>query len=122
MTTIVLWADKFDETADFYRLLLNARFENRSEGFVSIISDSHEILLHRVPTEWASDISVPPSVREENPLKPCFQVSSIADARESVAATNGCVFDADREQSYGSKTYCDGYDPEGNVIEVYSVN
>jgi predicted enzyme related to lactoylglutathione lyase len=119
MTSLVLWADNFDETAEFYRLLLNARFENKSDDFVSIVSDANEVLLHRVPAEWASVISVPPVVREENPLKPCFEVASIDEARTAVAHTNGLVFASDREQAHGSKTYCDGFDPEGNVIQLF---
>ena len=120
MTKIVLWADKFDETAEFYRLLLNAEFKHASDGFVSIVGARNEVLLHAVPAQWASEISVPPALRDESPLKPCFEVESIARAREAVSATNGLILDADREQTHGDMTYCDGNDPEGNVIQVYT--
>ncbi len=53
MTKIVLWADKFDETAEFYRLLLNAEFKHASDGFVSIVGERNEVLLHAVPAQWA---------------------------------------------------------------------
>ena len=121
MTTLVLWADNFDEMAEFYRLLLNANFEHKSGDFVSIVSETNEVLLHRVPAEWASAISVPPVLREENPLKPCFEVASIEEARSAVSKTNGQVFAPDREQTHGQKTYCDGFDPEGNVIQLFVV-
>ena len=120
MTKIVLWADKFDETAEFYRLLLNAEFKHASNEFVTIVGAQNEVLLHAVPAQWASDISVPPALREESPLKPCFEVVSIARARDAVSATNGLILGADREQTHGIMTYCDGNDPEGNVIQVYT--
>ena len=120
MTKIVLWADKFDETAEFYRLLLNAEFKHASDGFVSIVGERNEVLLHAVPPQWASDISVPPALREESTLKPCFEVESIARARDAVSGTNGLIQSADREQTHGNMTYCDGNDPEGNVIQVYT--
>ena len=120
MTKIVLWADKFDETAEFYSLLLNAEFKHASDGFVSIVGERNEVLLHAVPAQWASDISVPPALRDESPLKPCFEVESIARAREAVSGTNGLILGPDREQTHGKMTYCDGNDPEGNVIQVYT--
>ena len=121
MTKIVLWADKFDETAEFYRFLLNAELKHASDGFVSIVGAQNEVLLHAVPAQWASDISVPPALRDESPIKPCFQVESIARARDSVSGTNGLIQSADREQTHGNMTYCDGNDPEGNVIQVYTI-
>ena len=121
MTKIVLWADKFDETAEFYRLLLNAEFKHASSEFVSIVGARNEVLLHAIPAQWASDISVPPALRDESPLKPCFEVESIARARDSVSGTNGLIQSADREQTHGNMTYCDGNDPEGNVIQVYTI-
>jgi len=120
MTTIVLWADKFDETAEFYRLLLDGEFLNASLDFVSIVASGNEVLLHRVPAEWASEISNPPVRREENPIKPVFEVESIEEARAAIAGTSGCLFDASKEQTYGAQSYCDGCDPDGNIIQVAS--
>ncbi len=120
MTKIVLWADKFDETAEFYRLLLDAEFKHASDGFVSIVGANNEVLLHAVPAQWVSDISVPPALRDESPLKPCFEVESITRARAAVSGTNGLILGADREQTHGEVIYCDGNDPEGNVIQRYA--
>ncbi len=120
MTKIVLWADKFDETAEFYSLLLNADCKHVSDGFVSIVVDHNDVLLHAIPAQWESDISVPPALRDESPMKPCFKVESIAGAREAVSGTNGLILGADREQTHGNMAYCDGNDPEGNVIQVYT--
>lgn len=118
MTTIVLWADKFAETAEFYQRLLGAEQLDSSEEFVRIANQKHEILLHRVPAQWASEIQIPPKLREDNPLKPVFEVASIEIARKAVSETHGSVFDQSTEQTYSNRKYCDGFDPEGNIFQL----
>ncbi len=119
MTTIVLWADRFEECRDFYQSLLSATLTDESAEFVNITGYSGSVLLHRVPAEWASDTSLPAEVREENPIKPVFQVTSIAQVRSAIEQCSGELFDSSREQTYGGVTYCDGVDPDGNVIQVF---
>ena len=119
MTTVVLWADRFDECRDFYRNLLGADLMHESPNFVDVRSHSAGVLLHRVPEEWASDTSQPAEPREENPIKPVFEVASIEDARASVSESAGRLFDSSTQQTYGQVTYCDGVDPDGNVIQVF---
>jgi catechol 2,3-dioxygenase-like lactoylglutathione lyase family enzyme len=119
MTTIVLWADRFEECRDFYRTLLSATLSDESVDFVNVSGANGSVLLHRVPEEWASDTSQPAEVREENPIKPVFEVSSIALIREALVDSTGRLFDANREQTYGDTTYCDGVDPDGNVLQAF---
>ncbi len=119
MTTVVLWADRFDECRDFYQAILDATLEHESETFVDIRSANNAVLLHRVPEEWASDTSKPAEPREENPIKPVFEVDNIEDARASVSSSAGQLFDPSTQQTYGAMTYCDGVDPDGNVIQVF---
>ena len=118
---IVLWANRFDEVVDFYALLLSAEVADRSDGFARVHSDTSEVLVHRVPAEYATQVRIPPVIQEENPIKPVFEVAAIALARDSVAGTDGRVFGAEYEAVYGPWRYCDGYDPDGNVIQVRSV-
>ena len=120
MTTIVLWADTFEQTTEFYRKLLGASLQHASDEFVSIVASGNEVLLHRVPEQWATEIANPPKIREENPIKPCFEVDSIEDARLAVLGSHGWVLAAETEQAHGDKTYCDAVDPEGNVIQLFS--
>jgi catechol 2,3-dioxygenase-like lactoylglutathione lyase family enzyme len=119
MTTIVLWADRFEECRDFYQTLLSATLSDESADFVNVTGVNGSVLLHRVPEEWASDTSQPAEVREENPIKPVFQVSSISQVRDALAESTGRLFDATREQTYGDTTYCDGVDPDGNVVQAF---
>lgn len=118
MTKLVLWVDNFDECSEFYRRLLNGKLKHASDEFVEVCGESGCLLLHRVPTEWASDISNPPKVREDNPMKPVFEVVSIEDARVAVEGTGGKIFERETELTYGSVRYCDGFDPDGNIIQL----
>ncbi len=102
MTTVVLWAEQLEVSADFVR----------------ISSDANQILLHAVPAEYREGVSVPPAIREDAVMKPVYQVTSIAAARKAVQGLAGQVFASDREQSYGTTKYCDGYDTEGNVFQL----
>ena len=119
MTTVVLWVDRFEECRNFYRSMLGASLEHESEGFVDIRTPNHAVLLHRIPDEWASDTSQPAEPRDENPIKPVFEVSSIEVARASLSGSAGRLFDPSTQQTYGLMTYCDGVDPDGNVIQVF---
>lgn len=118
MTKLVLWVDKFDECAEFYRRLLDGRLEYASAEFVEVCGESGCVLLHRVPAEWSSEIASPPLLREQNPMKPVFKVRSIDAARAAVSDSDGLIFGEDREQTHGSSRYCDGFDPDGNVIQL----
>jgi predicted enzyme related to lactoylglutathione lyase len=118
VTTVVLWAEQLEVSADFYAALLSAEKSDQSADFVRISSEENQILLHAVPSEYREGVSVPPTIREEAVMKPVYQVKSIASAREAVQALAGQVFASDREQSYGTAKYCDGFDPEGNVFQL----
>ncbi len=119
MTTVVLWADRFDECRDFYRHLLGAHLMHESPTFVEVRSECAAVLLHRVPAEWASDTSKPAQTREDNPIKPVFEVASIEGARAALSHIAGRLFDPSTQQTYELMTYCDGVDPDGNVIQVF---
>jgi predicted enzyme related to lactoylglutathione lyase len=57
-------------------------------------------------------------LRETNPIKPVFMVNSISHTRELIEQTGGKIFGANKEFIHGDLTYCDGFDPDGNVIQA----
>jgi predicted enzyme related to lactoylglutathione lyase len=118
VTKLVLWVDRFDDCAEFYRRLLDGRLQHASEEFVEVCSESSCVLLHRMPAEWSSEISSPPELREQNPMKPVFEVKSIDAARIAVSGLAGRIFAEAQEQTHGSSRYCDGFDPDGNIIQL----
>ena len=118
--SVVLWANRFDAVVDFYAALLSADISDKSDDFARVHSDRAEVLIHRVPDQYAVEIAVPPVLQEENPIKPVFEVADIAGARSAVALSDGQLFGSEREAEYGPWRYCDGFDPDGNVIQVRS--
>jgi predicted enzyme related to lactoylglutathione lyase len=52
-------------------------------------------------------------------VKLSFRVDSIARAREAAAGLGGAVYGPDREWVDEAATVCDGYDPDGNVFQLF---
>jgi predicted enzyme related to lactoylglutathione lyase len=59
-----------------------------------------------------------PHVREKSPIKVCLPVESIAAARTTAARLGGAIQPASNEWEARGVRACDGYDPEGNVLQV----
>ena len=57
---------------------------------------------------------------ENSALKLSFHVTSIERARQMAAEHGGCVYSAGREWNDGSRTVCDGWDPDGNVLQIFT--
>jgi hypothetical protein len=66
------------------------------------------------------EITQPPRIRTNLPIKLCFPVVSIPDARQSALALGGMPNPSAQEWVERGFRICDGYDPEGNVIQVRS--
>lgn len=112
MTTIVLWVSDLRRSAAFY----SALFDNQSvylvDDFAQIAGNGNEVLLHLLPEEYRSE----PTLGEENPIKPVFEVMSIDKARLAAGRNGGHIKSEIME--HGSSKYADGIDPDGNVIQV----
>lgn len=118
MTSIVLWVEDLQQAESFYTSLLSAESFDSSAEFIRISGAGNEVLLHLLPEQYRSGISVPPQVREESVMKPIFKVASIETSRAAVDSTNGLVKSQETVQAYGEVSYCDGFDPEGNVFQL----
>lgn len=118
MTSIVLWVENLDQAKEFYRRLLSASVHDDSATFVRVASKDHEVLLHLVPEQYREGISSPPEIREQAVIKPVFAVDSISEARSAVSHLSGQIHGPETEQTYAETNYCDGFDTEGNVIQV----
>jgi predicted enzyme related to lactoylglutathione lyase len=113
-----LWVENLGAAKTFYSALLSASVLEDAPSFARVASDSNEVLLHLVPEQYREGISSPPQIREDAVIKPVFLVSSISNCRLAVAGMSGQVFGAETEQVYSDSRYCDGFDTEGNVIQV----
>ena len=112
MTTVVLWVSDLDRSVTFYSALFEDNSPYRTEGFASVSGFGNEVLLHLLPEEYRSE----PSLGEDNPIKPVFDVQSIDKARLAAGRSGGRIKSDINEHNNWS--YADGNDPDGNIIQV----
>ena len=102
---IVLWVSDLQLSVAFYGQLFGTQDAYLSDGFASVKAGNNEVLLHLLPEQYRSE----PSLGEENPIKPIFEVESIEDfaslLRGEVAV-------------YGEWRYADLADPDGHIIQI----
>jgi len=77
------------------------------------------LVIHGIPKNIANriDITTPPLRRVDMPTKLVFPVTSLAAARTAAGALGGEVDAVSAQFSARSFTACDGFDPEGNVVQ-----
>jgi predicted enzyme related to lactoylglutathione lyase len=112
MTTIVLWVSDLERSVKFYSAIFEAKHPYQTEGFASVEGNGNEVLLHLLPEEYRSQ----PTLGEDNPIKPVFEVNSIDKAKLAAGSNGGRI--KSEIQEHESWKYSDGNDPDGNVIQV----
>ncbi|MBL9205010.1 MAG: hypothetical protein JNN01_07985 [Opitutaceae bacterium] len=119
----VLYAKDLDRLAAFYEGLLEVRVTDSAPTHRVLESAATRLILHAIPAEFAASIEIatPPALREDATTKLMLQVRSLAATRSSAAALGGGVFSPQREWVYGGFRVCDGFDPEGNVVQFCEV-
>lgn len=105
--------------AHFYRAVMelkDAHHPNR------VYSDVWQLEFVKIPEQFAAGITIssPPEPREETPLKLSFQVDDIAIARELADLHGGLISANAHEWHYEGYAFCNGFDPEGNVFQVFA--
>lgn len=102
---IVLWVSNLERSISFYSNLFASPNCEQSEGFASLNDGTNEVLLHLLPEQFRNE----PSLGEDNPIKPIFEVESItafaSQLRGEVA-------------TYGDWSYADLADPDGHIIQI----
>ena len=112
MTTIVIWVSDLQRSVNFYSALFEAKHPYVTDGFASVSGNGNEVLIHLLPEEYRSE----PTLGEDNPIKPVFEVVSIENAKLAAGRSGGRIKSEISE--HGSRKYADGNDPDGNVIQV----
>jgi catechol-2,3-dioxygenase len=118
-TGAVLFAKSPDRVATFYSVVLGLSEASRDDDHILLESAGFQLVVHRIIVEGsaAREITVPPTRRATAAFKPVFFVPSISRLRGVVEEHGGVMEPADREWSFNGVTVCDGFDPEGNVIQ-----
>ena len=116
----VIFAKDVHRVAAFYAAVLDANIGEGDEDYVVIDADGIELIVHRVSLAAAARIEIarPPALRANAAIKPVFPVTSLARARTAAAANGGGVKPVEEEWTLRGEQVCDGFDPEGNVIQV----
>ena len=106
--------------ARFYREVADMVETDRDKGHVVLSEEGFQIVIHGIPKSIADsiEISTPPVLRDETPIKICLPVDSIDAARSKAAGLGGQIGAKSREWTARGFTACDGFDPEGNVFQV----
>jgi predicted enzyme related to lactoylglutathione lyase len=116
----VIFAKDIDRVARFYMDVAEMTEVYRDADHIVLNEDGFQIVVHGIPKEIAATIQIttPPKVREDTPIKICLPVMSIEYARNRAAELGGRIGPKTKEWVARGFRACDGYDPEGNVFQV----
>ncbi len=99
----------------FYRELASMTVLSGDAHHTVMAIDGLELVVHRLAGEpQVREVRL----REDAYVKVCLPVASIAHARAVAAAHGGAIRSSEHEWEARGFRACDGYDPEGNVIQV----
>jgi len=116
----VLYAKDVARVRAFYERVGGLEVEEAAAGHVVLGSPALQLVIVRVPDHVAASIEIttPPRVRSETPIKLVLPVASIHEARALAPALGGEVAPAAREWEFRGSRACDAWDPEGNVVQL----
>jgi len=116
---VVIFAKKKKKVSAFYRRTLDlVAFEEATSHDV-LRGHGLEVVIHTIPRRIAAaiEISQPPKVREETPIKPTFVVASLQAVSAAAQETGGFLKPIKEAWHFRGATVLDGHDPEGNVVQ-----
>jgi predicted enzyme related to lactoylglutathione lyase len=116
----VLFAKDLLRVAKFYEELLGLSVVTADGDKIVLESAEFLLVVHAVPGEIADSISItsPPELRTNVPVKLFFPVASLAEARVKASALGGTLYPSHKEWEGRGFRACDGYDPEGNIVQL----
>jgi predicted enzyme related to lactoylglutathione lyase len=116
----VLFTFDMEQIARFYREIIGMRFMRADSDHVVLENESFRLIVHLIKALNGDKISrsVPPVIRQKNPIKLSFAVDSIANARAIAPSLGGSVYGPEQEWFYDSMKICEGWDPDGNVFQL----
>ena len=116
----VIFAKDVRKMVRFYVQVLSMMEKINDSDKAILESEYFSLVIHGIPTEVSEniDISVPPRIRENTPIKLYFPVNSIEEARIKASDFGGKVNPKNCEWNASNFVACDGFDPEGNVLQL----
>jgi predicted enzyme related to lactoylglutathione lyase len=116
----VIYAKDLPGVSAFYSGAIGLDVAQRADDHVLLSAPGFDLTVVAIPAHIAGtiEIEVPPSRREETPIKLIFPVTSVRTVRAAAARYGGEIDPPEREWVYRGTLVCDGHDPEGNVIQL----
>jgi predicted enzyme related to lactoylglutathione lyase len=118
--SVVIFVADVRRVSSFYRGLAAMSVLNEDERHVVMERRGFELVIHALrgePSPRRAE-SGEVEVREDSYVKVCLPVRSIAEARFFAASNGGAIKPPEHEWEARGFRACDGFDPEGNVIQV----
>lgn len=118
--TAVIYAKDVQRLAIFYEQVLSLSRAEEGSGFILLASDGLELSVVQIPEAIATSIKItqPLEIREDTPIKLSFRVSDIERVRPTIQRLGGGLKEQEAAWSWRGAKHLDGWDPEGNVIQL----
>jgi predicted enzyme related to lactoylglutathione lyase len=115
----VVYAKDPARVAAFYEGTAGLRPTHAADDHLVLAGDALELFVVRIPPAIAASIVIetPPERRQDTPIKLVLPVSSLQAVRMAAARLGGALNAPEREWSWRGWRFCDGHDPEGNVVQ-----
>ena len=120
LSGVAIYACDVARLCDFYVTVLGLTVVERDDGYAVLAGAAGEVSVVAIPKEIAQGIVItaPPQLREETPVKPVFVVADLAVAATRAAAAGGGSKEPSAAWTFRGLRRLDGWDPEGNVIQL----
>lgn len=103
----------------FYRGTLDLQPFEEAPSHDVLRGHGLEVVVHAMPRRIAAEIQItqPPKVHEDTPIKPAFVVASLDAVRVAALTTVGFLKPTESAWHFRGATVLDGHAPEGNVVQ-----
>jgi predicted enzyme related to lactoylglutathione lyase len=119
----MLFVKDFARMKSFYSGMLQAEPVNTewTDRYACFELGGAEFALHAIPEEYARGVELtsPPKVREQNPVKVIFEVQDVPAERARLDSMGATMLTRAWEDP---KESCEGADPEGNIFQITRSN
>lgn len=115
----VIYASDIRRIGAFYAQVAGLRITHAEGDHIVLESGAFQLVVVAVPARIAASIELtdPPRPREDTAIKLVLAVADMATARETARSLGGQLLPPQREWQFQGMRVCDGYDPEGNVVQ-----
>ncbi len=116
----VIYAKDLSKLSCFYEQVLQPAAAHANDDYTILELSHFHLVIHAIPAQIANtfEISIPPQLRSDTAIKLMLPVASISKARNIAASLGGKIDAENYEWEFQHCRICDGYDPEGNVIQL----